>query len=1547
MKDEWRVGETPNTQTPPMEDDSVHRHPADLRGQSLRLITWNVGGLRMRQRMEEIVPALNCLMADVFFLQETHLVNERQRSRAQRLWKPGPSFWSYDPEEKRAGVAVLFRSRDDMIIDEVKEEVPGRLLVVDVTLKGWVGGREEARPFRLCGLYAPVAEKRRRAFWDRLREVCPRVGKDRRGTGNKRCLIILGDFNNRSRMADRSAYVAAPERPATNDDGWGDEAAERTTAPPPLLPDERELEVFLAEGLGLRDVAMERARRVSPEDSLEFFPMSCRRAYEGVYCRPGAFVPTSGKEKGEKDGGATLPPYTYYHTLFASRIDRVRAPSCVRTDGCAVIVTPWSNHGMLKATLGVGEVTPRGPPRLWRLRPEAMEKNECRTLIETTLACLLTLKRAGLYGKEAEEEAGALAWWDRVKREVRRRCRKQEQAAYDCETRRYHEAVYRFLQCHARVARGLPCDPVVLERARDTIANHQRRKGWARRTDKAYRTRGPLVAPDEWAKAREGGGSGGGNRTPAMQGLRNSENDPVSGQPNEILRIMEAYYGEIFAEKEIRERSRREFLDDAGGCAVPRRLNAEDARSLLGPVTETEVSEAIRGARRRSAPGPDGLGWAFYKRFRGWLAEPLAEVFSECLARDRTNATFGEGTLIFLPKPGIGDRTLPQNWRPIVLTNVDYRILAKVLNGRLARVASRLVVRTQTSAIPNRRMLDSLCALREFFQRLRRRKRWRDGGDRESMLLLLDQRKAFDNVHHAFLWEVLRRKGVPSEFVQYVRLLYRDAAVVAQWSTGHRSENKIHVRSGVRQGCPMSPLLYVLCLDTLLSRLEHGLVGVSFETSGGERLRERGRHHRALKLVAHADDVALLVRDEGELSWVRRLLDAFEAASGARVNLDKSYVVTFELHPAEEENVLRKEPLTQRLRRMGGSGATRKRGGGKRKRTAGDEEGELEEDGREIEDEDEDEGGVPEAGLKLLGMFFSVRKDGWHKNWHDWVDRVREKVTRWKRWRSEGLGLYQRTVYVRTYLMPQAAQLAAVYPAPERLVREVEGTLFQFLWGAKTFPLARAVAYRPVSHGGLAFPAVGATFLAAFLAHNFGRWAQREQNERGPLHRGKEGAEGAEREAEDEEETREGNQRPFWMEGFQRGWRRTLWARRWWDEEGRGGRIVVTAADKTLGPDYLVDVYGAVREWKVQASVLKTPLMGEKGEGGKANFAHLKRTLYWGMLEARLFAPHEEKERSRMGRPQYLRDLTYPIETFQDRRVPFRLWETRWRAFHLVLNVQGCRPWLRNTEQACVRIRCQKESVAYGRETQRETVAHAVSECPAARCLWREVARALEWPDLLEQQWESIVSGREPPEGVRGPRKRERQRGTSSLKPGEAELEARRKMPPPPLPPKGKKRQATANRENTNRENTNRETEMTTQDNGGESGEKGRKAVGGTQGMGVTEGIWHRGVAGEGERIGTGPTEQGRTVGTGGKHDSCWTVPWPTVRLVNLYVLLALAFQRRWELKSRVECDVERSAKVVCRQLNEQWQRDKERLPPQEWRRRWPWKGDNLPTPIT
>ena len=153
-----------------------------------------------------------------------------------------------------------------------------------------------------------------------------------------------------------------------------------------------------------------------------------------------------------------------------------------------------------------------------------------------------------------------------------------------------------------------------------------------------------------------------------------------------------------------------------------------------------------------------------------------------------------------------GDRLLHKNWQPISLLNVDYKLSARALAGRLLKVIHLVVAPDQTPGVPQRFIGENVTLLRDVV-------RYANAADLPVAVLSLDQEKAFNHVDWPILLSTLSKMGFGPSFIRWVNLLYSDiqSSVIVD---GHISRYFKPSR-GVRQGCPLSPLVHVHTMEVL------------------------------------------------------------------------------------------------------------------------------------------------------------------------------------------------------------------------------------------------------------------------------------------------------------------------------------------------------------------------------------------------------------------------------------------------------------------------------------------------------------------------------------------------------------------------------------------------------------------------------------------------------------------------------------------------------------------------------------------------------------
>ena len=307
------------------------------------------------------------------------------------------------------------------------------------------------------------------------------------------------------------------------------------------------------------------------------------------------------------------------------------------------------------------------------------------------------------------------------------------------------------------------------------------------------------------------------------------------------------------------------------GFLIGTLLGVAEAASCEGVITACEVRDALKQVGLNKSPGLDGLPYEVYLRMSHMFVPILIDMFNHWFAQGAIPGSVTKGVITLLKKGGqqVGEGL--DDYRPITLLYIELKILAWVLANRLQRVISDLIDPEQTFAVKGRSIQDNLHLIREVLEGIE--------DDIEASLVSLDQSKDFDRADHRFLATVLETAGFKPEFRRWISMMYHIPQAVVQVN-GRRSGAFVIERS-VRQGCPLSPLLYVLALEPLHRKLRDegtspALRGVPFAGP------------LTARVSAFADDITVFVSRLLDIKAVKEAVVEYERIAGAKVNFDKS-----------------------------------------------------------------------------------------------------------------------------------------------------------------------------------------------------------------------------------------------------------------------------------------------------------------------------------------------------------------------------------------------------------------------------------------------------------------------------------------------------------------------------------------------------------------------------------------------------------------------------------------------------------------------------------
>lgn len=194
--------------------------------------------------------------------------------------------------------------------------------------------------------------------------------------------------------------------------------------------------------------------------------------------------------------------------------------------------------------------------------------------------------------------------------------------------------------------------------------------------------------------------------------------------------------------------------------------------------------------------------------------------------------------------------------------------MAKILTSRLEKGLRHIVGSHQSYGFKGRSITNNV----HIMQIVRE---VAETENRPVAVLQVDLSKAFDRVSHGFLFALSDKCGIGETLGRFVRICYRDIST-SPLINGIQSK-AIPVNSSVRQGCPLSPLLFALYLEPLCHHLQ-----------ADPRIQGFDYFSQPLKVLAFADGVALIARSKSGVSCALKHVKDFCSVSGARINLSKS-----------------------------------------------------------------------------------------------------------------------------------------------------------------------------------------------------------------------------------------------------------------------------------------------------------------------------------------------------------------------------------------------------------------------------------------------------------------------------------------------------------------------------------------------------------------------------------------------------------------------------------------------------------------------------------
>ena len=424
-------------------------------------------------------------------------------------------------------------------------------------------------------------------------------------------------------------------------------------------------------------------------------------------------------------------------------------------------------------------------------------------------------------------------------------------------------------------------------------------------------------------------------------------------------------------------------------------------------IFENEISQAIQSFKDHTAPGLDGITIEFYKSFSKQLTPILCEIYNNIFLRKTLTSSQKHAYVKLLPKAGPSKDIT--NWRPVSLLNVDYKILAKILANRITPLLDDYISPNQQCGLPNRQMTNihqNLLAVLEYAK------------DTHTPItfLQLDFSKAFDSLSHSFLFSVLHYANLPPPIITWIKIMLSD--VDSQIQVNESKTPRIPLKKGVRQGCPLSMLLFILATDILSQKIRKN------SNLPGMKLMKT-----EIKTQQYADDVTCILTEQDNIRDLKITLEQFSRHSGLTLNFSKCKYLSnssYTLH-----NLDHHFPAASQVEE-----------------------------------------------LKILGIYFSLTNNASTKNWKIVITKLRKLAYEHQ---SETISIYGKILMINALFLPHVILLARIFFPTSRQINTISHIFYKFFWYPHYLePMQRQKLSANHKEGGCNFPNPKAKIQAAF-----------------------------------------------------------------------------------------------------------------------------------------------------------------------------------------------------------------------------------------------------------------------------------------------------------------------------------------------------------------------------------------------------------------------------------------------------------------------------------
>ncbi|MCO5562139.1 hypothetical protein L7F22_015765 [Adiantum nelumboides] len=350
--------------------------------------------------------------------------------------------------------------------------------------------------------------------------------------------------------------------------------------------------------------------------------------------------------------------------------------------------------------------------------------------------------------------------------------------------------------------------------------------------------------------------------------LENASSEMIS-EPRIVIDLCVQFYQELLGTPEVLSRdvhqARASIL-----ALVQHQVSSNSADILDADITEQEIGFVLAHLPKEKSPGWDGITNELFSKYVEELKGPLTSICHDIWRSGAMRDSWKLGVIRLLPK---GAFPLCIKWRPISLMGCMYKVFSRVLANRLHKFLPNLIHPAQYGFIRGRNILHNILNVQMGIDYAKKTKQ-------EVVMVQLDLEKAFDHVSWSFLAELMHSMGFGPRMSRLIYTLSLGSQSRIMMNGGVTSP--VSLTRSLRQGCPLSPLLFALATHpmlTLLTQLARDREIVGLTLPSGQQLVGQ----------AFSDDSFMFLNaNNANIGRAMEAWSLFALASGLHINTQKS-----------------------------------------------------------------------------------------------------------------------------------------------------------------------------------------------------------------------------------------------------------------------------------------------------------------------------------------------------------------------------------------------------------------------------------------------------------------------------------------------------------------------------------------------------------------------------------------------------------------------------------------------------------------------------------